>query len=184
VLAGWVLATDLRQYDRDGSQEPAPTPPTPIAVPSPQPTAVPGSSAPPESLPTAGPSQTSGRQIQVTALPPLPITDLTPPVVSITRAVTVSLRMSTVAPPSKTPIPGQKTTPIPSTPVVGLRIQLVNAFGDLLAEAIAPASGEVVLTREITPETALFVRLPALGLLTPVTGPQVTITVPEVRWQP
>ncbi len=50
------------------------------------------------------------------------------------------------------------------TGVAGLRVQLVNAFGDALAEGVTTATGEVTLTRDVEPNTALFVQVPGLGI--------------------
>jgi hypothetical protein len=68
--------------------------------------------------------------------------------------------------------------------LVGIRIQLVDAFGDLLAEAITPESGQTVLVCACDPQQALFVRVPALGVHVRVTSPQLQIRMPEVSWQP
>jgi hypothetical protein len=41
---------------------------------------------------------------------------------------------------------------------------LINAFGDVLAEAVTNPLGQVTLTRELAVGSTLFVRLPAAGL--------------------
>ena len=67
-------------------------------------------------------------------------------------------------------------------PLAGMRVQLVNAFGDVLAEAITPDSGEVTLRRDLAPGTAVFIRVPSPGLQVPVDTKQpasaLTITLP------
>ena len=59
----------------------------------------------------------------------------------------------------------------------GVRIQLVNAFGDLLVEALTSATGLVTLTTELLPDTALFVQLPAAGLRIAVDTTQPTLHI-------
>jgi len=55
-------------------------------------------------------------------------------------------------------------TPMTRIGIAGMRVQVVNVFGDILLEAVTPSSGEVSFTREIAPETAVYVQVPALGL--------------------
>jgi hypothetical protein len=63
-----------------------------------------------------------------------------------------------------------------------MRVQLINAFGDVLAEAITPDSGEVTLRRDLAPGTAVFIRIPGPGLHIPIDtkqlAPTLTITLP------
>jgi hypothetical protein len=56
-------------------------------------------------------------------------------------------------------------------------VQLVNAFGDVLAEAVTNPSGRVALTRELAASDALFVRLPAAGVEVAVDPRQPAITI-------
>jgi len=58
-----------------------------------------------------------------------------------------------------------------------VRVQLVNAFGDVLAEAVTGPSGRIALTRELAPSSALFVRLPTAGLEVAVDPRQSAITI-------
>jgi hypothetical protein len=71
-------------------------------------------------------------------------------------------------------------TPAPVTPRVGVRVQLVTASGDVLAEAVTDPSGQVALTRELSAWSTLFVRLPAAGLEVAVDPrqPHITIALP------
>ncbi len=70
----------------------------------------------------------------------------------------------------------QPTLP-PFLPIVGMRVQLVNVFGDVLSEVLTPSSGQVTLTRAVAPDTALHIRLPAAGLDMPITLDQAQITI-------
>jgi hypothetical protein len=61
-----------------------------------------------------------------------------------------------------------------------MRVQLIDAFGDLLAEAISGANGLVTFTHEFELGSSLAVRIPAAGLEVPIDEkqPAVTITIP------
>ena len=72
--------------------------------------------------------------------------------------------------------------------MAGLRVELVTAFGDVLVEAVTPATGRVTFTRDVPADTALFVQVPALGLRTQLPPAEVaagttavTIVVPPVK---
>jgi hypothetical protein len=60
-------------------------------------------------------------------------------------------------------------------------VQLINAFGDLLAEAVTPSDGQLTLTTEVAPGTAVLLQLPVPGLRVAVdpTRPDVLITIAE-----
>ncbi len=69
-------------------------------------------------------------------------------------------------------------------PVAGMRVQLVTIFGDVLVEAMTPADGRpLALTRDVPPGTSLVVRVPAVGMHTPVdlAQPDIIITLPGQR---
>jgi hypothetical protein len=61
----------------------------------------------------------------------------------------------------------------------GMRVQLTNALGDVLGEAITAPNGLVTVTGETAPGTALRMVIPALGVDMPVqNGQQVAVAVP------
>ena len=62
-----------------------------------------------------------------------------------------------------------------------MRVQLVDAFGELLAEGITNSDGQVALAREHSPDQRIAVRLPAAGLEVAVDPrqPDITIAIPE-----
>jgi hypothetical protein len=164
VLPGWVLGTDLRRVNPD--QAPAAG-------------ALGGTSAPtaPPVAATAAPTATRAVSVGVRPIAPLPIDPLPPgaPRASLTVSVTV---IAAPALPSVTPVGSARTpTPAPSTPREGVRVQLVSAFGDVLAEAVTGLSGQVALTRELATGSTLFVRLPAAGLEMPVDPRQSALTI-------
>ncbi len=104
----------------------------------------------------------------------------------ISLAVSVLLVNSGATTATATPLAIGAGTPTPRAgglpPLAGMRVQLVNAFGDVLAEAITPESGEVTLRRDLAPGTAVFIRVPSPGLQIPVDTKQpasaLTITLP------
>lgn len=167
VLPGWVLGTDLRRVTPDQ---------TPVAG------AV-GGIAAPTALPVAGlartvaPTAIRAVSVGVRPMAPLPIDPALPgaPRASITVSVTV---IATTDLPSATPLSSARTpTPSPVTPREGVRVQLVNAFGDVLAEAVTGPSGQVAVTRELPAWSTLYVRLPAAGLEVAVDPRQPAITI-------
>ena len=160
VLPGWVLATQLRRVSALVPTPPAP----PMAATTTGTLSALGGGA--GAAPTASPA-TAGVRI----LDPLPEPTAPPAPARISRSVTVLLVAAQGAQP--TPHPGART-PTPSgdeRPLAGLRVQLVSALGEVLAEGITPASGRVTLTRDVVPSTALLVQLPQLGLSVPVPTP-------------
>jgi hypothetical protein len=165
VVTGWVDARKLRLIEGAlaGTPIAAPLPTDPTSVVTgtsgaPIPTPIPGETptptpvipnvniAPPESLPL--PPEPTAASLQ-----PLTVRAL---VVRVPR--TVSLE------------PGQPTpTPAPDlvsggVPIAGMRVQLVNVFGDVLVESVTSEEGDVVLTRAVMPGTAVYVQIPAVGI--------------------
>jgi len=67
-----------------------------------------------------------------------------------------------------------------ATPLDGMRVQLVNVFGDVLAVAVTDGNGQVTLTVAVAPNTALTLQIPALGLRVPVDAakPALRVVVP------
>ena len=170
VLPGWVLGTDLRRVNPDqtplagtvgGTTTPTAPPPAGVAN-------------------TAAPAATHALSVGVRPIAPLPIDS--PPQLSPRASLTVSVTV--IAPhalPSVTQVGSARTpTPAPSTPREGVRVQLINAFGDVLVEAVTNPSGQVALTRELATGSTLFVQLPAAGLELPVDQrqPAITIAIP------
>ncbi|MBC8159822.1 MAG: hypothetical protein H7Z42_01270 [Roseiflexaceae bacterium] len=94
--------------------------------------------------------------------------------------------MAIVATPTPTPPPDQATSVqirienATGQPLAGIRLQLVDAFGQSLGEAITPASGEVRLTAATAPNTAITVFVPVAGVSAPVDpkNPRVVVQLP------
>jgi len=99
--------------------------------------------------------------------------------------VTLSVRIvATDRPPTSTRTVGGATpTPDLRQPLGGVRVQLCNVFGDVLAEGLTDAQGAVRLSRDLAPNEAIVVQLPAWGLSVPLAPAQTTllITAPEAR---
>jgi len=79
---------------------------------------------------------------------------------------------------------GPTPTPSRTAGLDGVRVQLVDALGDVLAEGVTRDGGRLVLARDLAPMTAVWVRVPAVGITAPVPSPQpptLTILVPTNR---
>jgi hypothetical protein len=165
VVPGWLRGADLARLP-DGSatatvspvgNQPSPAPATTTTV-----------------RPEAAP-------LVVTLLDPLPPPAAPPPAQRVAIAVTVRVgtTAATARPASGQPIP----TPRPAefSPLESLRVQLVTAFGDVLAEGRTDAVGQVALSAAADPGAVLFVQLPVIGLRLPVDPAQamLTIALPE-----
>jgi hypothetical protein len=76
-------------------------------------------------------------------------------------------------------------TPVPDLerPLAGVRVQLVNALGDVLTEGVTPADGTLTLTRDVPAEVAVFVRVPGVGLevLVDRTAPALLLVLPNTQ---
>jgi hypothetical protein len=89
----------------------------------------------------------------------------------ITVALTVVVLQSSKA------VISVKDPPGTLKPLGGVRVQLVNAFGDVLTEALTPPSGQVTLTRDIMAGSGVFVRLLALGTQIALDPTTTTLTI-------
>jgi hypothetical protein len=161
VVPGWVHGPDL--HTLEPAAEANSVEATPVVSPAP---------VTPEPAPAA-------RLPIVATLEPLPPA----PSTAESRAV-LTVEVHLFATPGQSPGSGtRRITPPPDQqrPLGGVRVQLVTVFGDVLAEALTPASGVVTLTRDLPVQAAVLVRLPALGLQFPVdrSQPTLAIAVPE-----
>jgi hypothetical protein len=174
VLPGWVLGTDLRRLT-PGQATPviSGTSTLPSAAPPPS------SASAPRATPTA--ASVSSATIGVQAIAPVPPAPRPAPLPRGTVTISVTVRsgsaMSGVAPGRALRTP----TPTSGVALPGIRVQLVDAFGELLAEGITNSNGHVALTREQSSGQRMNVRLPAAGLELVVDPrqPGITITIPE-----
>jgi hypothetical protein len=171
VLPGWVLGTDLRRV-APGQATAA------ISGTSALPTTAPVVSPTPLATPAA--ATTSQPRINIRPIAPLPAEPVPAPAPASSLTISVTLRAA-LAPPAGPPSRAVRTpTPAPALPLAGMRVQLVDAFGALLAEALTSANGQVALTRELAANQAVTVRVPAAGLELPVdpNQPEIIITLP------
>ena len=149
VLPGWVVATDLQRVT---AQLPTPAAPVATALLTATTALPPGAIAPTaEATPPT-----------VTRIEPLPPPAAAPPPTRITRSVAVQILTAAIG--ARRTTSGRTPTPSAEAGIAGVRVQLVNAFDDVLVEGITDAHGSVTLSRDVLPGTALRVRLPALGL--------------------
>lgn len=162
VLPGWVRGADLALR--------------PVTTGSPSPTSpASASGAAPGSTPaTATPTPLVPRVERLDPLPPpLP----TPPAPQ--QSITFDVQVVAVSPgraaepgrPLPTPRPDQARS------LAAVRVQLVDAFGDVLAEALTGTSGTVRLSSSLPPGAAVFIQLPAAGLRIPVALDQSALLV-------
>jgi hypothetical protein len=174
VLPGWVYGPDLKRID-DAAAIAAATPVARPAVTN-QPIAA-GASAG-GAVPTARAANAQPTP-QVVALASSPIAP--PPQAQRTSLAVSVLLVNSASTATATPRSVGAGTPTPRAngmpPLAGLRVQLVDAFGDVLAEAITPESGAVTLRRELAPGTAVFLRVPAPGLQIPIDITQLTVSL-------
>jgi hypothetical protein len=150
VTPGWMFGPDLRLEAVTDAS-------TPSAAPVEATMSAGGSEPTAQAAPPAAPQ----RIPTVVALTPTP---LPAPPPAQRQALTVQVQLVATA----------------AQPLANVRVQLVNVFGDVLAEAVTRADGTIDLPADVAPGTALFVRVPALGLSAPVdpSKPNLTITVP------
>lgn len=148
VLPGWLIATDLRRVT---AQLPTPAAPGATALLTTTAALPAGTVAP--TAETAPPT--------VTRIEPLPPPAAAPPPTRITRSV--AIQVLAAANQTRRTTSGRTPTPSAEAGIAGVRVQLVNAFDDVLVEGITDARGSVTLTRDVLPGTALRVPLPALG---------------------
>jgi hypothetical protein len=179
LLPGWVWGTDLQRLLPEVVATMTALPPTAAT------------NAPPSTgSPTAGMSGTATARPPRTAVPtptPTPIVvqvqpldpALPPPVPTALPRVAVALLVEVIAgpPPSDPPFGGPTPTPDRQQPLVGIHVQLVDAFGAVLAEARTDGQGQVRLSRDVAPTDALWVQLPAWGIAVPVEPAQSTLLI-------
>jgi hypothetical protein len=89
----------------------------------------------------------------------------------------ISVALTVVVLQSSKAVISPKDPPSTLKPLGGVRVQLINAFGDVLTEALTPASGQVTLTRDIAVGSGVFVRLVALGTQVAVEPSTTTLTI-------
>jgi hypothetical protein len=189
IIPGWVLWSDLKRLN-EGDQET--TSATTAggatnqgqsqqsgAAVAPGPTIVAGANA--TSAGGLGATTSSAPSVRITALdlalPPAPAAPAAR--VPFTVAVTVA---ATNSPPTGRSSLGIPTpTPDLSNPLKDVRVQLVNVFGDVLAEGLTSDQGVVSLTRDVRSNDALLIRMPAWGVELPLAADQASlvVSVPE-----
>jgi hypothetical protein len=162
VVTGWVSA---RALQRIGGE-----PGTPAASGAPPSTTVTATQV--ATVPTAAPPDFT---VEVSPPEPLPSPPELPPSAAINRQVEVTVvqvwRTMHLIPGQPTPVPNPKLVE-GGLPLAGMRVQLVNAWGEVFTEAVTAEDGRVTLAQAVPPGMALWVQLPAVGLRTLVPGEQ------------
>jgi hypothetical protein len=192
ILPGWVLAATLRRTTATApGEQPAqagasagsqPGQPDAAATPtSQQPGAITQPITPTTLTTSASGGQAAAPRVVVTRLDPALPPPLPPPAARVPFALTVTV-VATNRPLSSGSALGFATpTPDLRQPVADVRVQLVNVFGDVLAEGLTSAQGGVALSRDVRPGDALLVRIPAWGVELPLAANQsrLIVTIPE-----
>lgn len=117
----------------------------------------------------------------VTALDPVLAPAAPPPLARVPFALQVRVVATDTPPTGGAALGMASPTPDMRLPVPGVRLQLLTAFGDLLAEGVTDALGTLRLSRDVRPGDALRVRVPAWGVELPIADDQtlLVITIPE-----
>jgi hypothetical protein len=165
VIPGWVRAADLQLLDRDAAGS------APSATP-----AGPARGTPPgtASRPTVGPAASGDTAPLVSQLP------TATPAIAPAAAQRMPLAVTVLVLQSSNRVISEKDPPSTLKPMTGVRVQLIDAFGDVLTEAVTPANGQVTLTRDIEADSGVYIRIPALGVQVAAdpSKPTLTIKVP------
>jgi hypothetical protein len=178
ILPGWIRFSDLQRVAEatspTASSIASPSTQQPAAAEQPTPASMPSVSA-------AGSSNAASPQVVTTeldpALPPPP----SPPAARVPFALSVAVA-ATDRPSTGNSVLGFATpTPDMRLPVARVRIQLLNVFGDVLAEGLTDAQGTTQLRRDVRPGDALLVRIPAWGIEIALAANQnsLIVTIPE-----
>ena len=182
ILPGWVRAADLERISENVASSSAPGQSASATPISQQPGAVALPTSTPASTSPNGSADQSARPVTLTELDPVLPEPPPPPVARVPFAVTVTIATAD-RPPSGGGALGLATpTPDLSRPIARVRVQLVNVFGDLLAEGLTSTQGAVTLNHDVRPGDTLLIRVPAWGVEIPLAADQtrLDITIPEV----
>jgi hypothetical protein len=169
VIPGWIYGPDLQLATSTA---------LPIALGGTSPpTPATGDGRGAGALGQPNPTATPRAAPHVQRLDPLPLPPLPTPAPRTPLVVSITLLGSTGVV-AVQPTPGRPTpTSTPSQRLAAIRVQLVNAFGDTLAEGVTPTSGQLTLSRDLVPGIAVFVRVPALGLQVALDPAQPNLTI-------
>jgi hypothetical protein len=104
-----------------------------------------------------------------------------PPVARVPFALTVTVAITDRQPSGSTTLGFATPTPDLRRPVAQVRVQLLSVFGDVLAEGRTDGAGVTQLRRDVRPDAALLVRIPAWGVDLPLAPNQTSLilTIPE-----
>lgn len=188
ILPGWVRWSDLQRVtspspDAATAEARAPTAPTSLGAGPASPLSQQALGATTQAATGAISPPSDTAIVSVTALDPA-LPSLPPPPaarVPFTLAVTIA---ATDRPPTGGSTLGMATpTPNLSQPVAQVRVQLLNVFGDVLAEGLTNTQGLVTLSRDVQPGQALHVRMPSWGVELPLAPQQsrLIVTIPEAK---
>jgi hypothetical protein len=176
ILPGWVRWSDLRRdtADMTGTEQVGTSlPVTPVSQ-------QPGAADMPAESVTLSPTPVLERVTLRTLDPALPA-PAPPPVARVPFALTVTVAITDRQPSGSTTLGFATPTPDLRRPVAQVRVQLLSVFGDVLAEGRTDGAGVTQLRRDVRPDAALLVRIPAWGVDLPLAPNQTSLilTIPE-----
>jgi hypothetical protein len=180
ILPGWVRWSDLRRSN-DGAAGPLSSTPDASTSPISQQPGVATRTATSVSTQPTGQPGAASPEVNVTPLDPV-LPEAAPSAPSrVPFTISVLVLASDRPPPVGTRYGLASPTPDRRQAVSGVRVQLVNVFGDLLAEGPTDQQGEVQLSRDVRAGDELRIRIPVWGveLTVPADRPTISITVPE-----
>jgi hypothetical protein len=181
MLPGWVRAADLERISEAAASATTVVQGTTATPVSQQPGAGAQPTPRPANVSSGSSDAETDRGVTVTeldhALPEPP----PPPVARVPFAVTVTIAASDRPPSSGGAFGVATPTPDLRRPIARVRVQLVNVFGDLLAEGFTSDRGAVTLNHDVRSGDALLIRVPAWGVEIPLAADQtrLDITIPE-----
>jgi hypothetical protein len=185
ILPGWVRWSDLRRDAAGTTGTETDRTSLPATSVSQQPGAA-NQFAPSPTVTTVGSPNRPGLssvQVMVRALDPALLPPPAPPAARVPFTLSVTV-VATDNPPLGGGTLGFATpTPDLRQPVARVRIQLIDIFGDLLAEGLTDGAGTAQLRRDIRPGDSLRVRIPAWGVDVPLAPEQTSLllTIPEAQ---
>jgi hypothetical protein len=186
ILPGWVRWSDLQRVAQPATDASA-TPATTALAPTSQQTGAANDSISSPTASVASPprnavgSEAGGREVAVQELDPVLPPPPPVPVVRVPFTLSVVIVATDRPPTGGTSLGFATPTPDLRHPIDQVRVQLVNVFGDVLAEGVTDAQGGVQLRLDIRPGDALAVRIPAWGIEFPLGADQtrLVVTIPE-----
>ncbi len=175
VVPGWVYAADLKPIEGTIRSKPkVQTGPVDITTPS-------GDGQ----VPSFGTPSTDGSTQPVGSATVEQLDPVAPEARQVPQAgMPVAVTVEVIA--ATTERKASSSAEAPPRPIAGVRVQLVNAFGDVIAEGVTAINGRITLSADLPPKTAVYIQIPATGVQTLVSQDRIasgnsvmTIALPQ-----